>query len=147
YYLLLSIVPAFIALLTIVPLFNVDQSPFTDLLNEYAPLYMSGTRTGILNVVVSSSSRGVLFIVLLLTLWSASNGMNQLMSAFNVAYDIEDNRNGIVSRLLSVLFTLILALGIVGTFVLMILGNQIGAFVFGSIGASGQFKFVWNLIS
>ena len=29
----------------------------------------------------------------------------------------------------------------------MILGNQIGEFVFGSIGASDQFKFVWNLIS
>ena len=147
YYLLLSIFPALIFLLTIVPLFNVDQSQFTDLINEYAPSEISGMLTGILNDVLSSSSGGLLSIGLLLTLWSASNGMNQLMSAFNVAYDIEDNRNGIVSRLLSVLFTLILALGIVGTFVLMILGNQIGAFVFGSIGASGQFKFVWNLIS
>ncbi len=146
YYLLLSIFPALIFLLTIIPLFNVDQSQFTDLINEYAPSEISGMLTGILDDVLSSSSGGLLSIGLLLTLWSASNGMNQLMSAFNVAYDVEDNRNGIVSRILSVVFTLILALGIVGTFVLMILGNQIGSFVFGFVDAD-QLKFVWNLVS
>ena len=146
YYFLLAIFPALIFLLTIVPMFNVDADSLTNMINQYAPEQISGLLEGILNEVMNTKSGGLFSIGLILTLWSASNGMNQLMNAFNVAYDIEDTRNPILARFLSVIFTLLLALAVVGTFVFTILGDQIGKFMFGFVGLDNEFQWIWNLV-
>lgn len=146
YHFLLAIFPALIFLLSIIPLFNLDANTLTDMINQYAPDQIAGLLDNILKEVMSTKSGGLFSIGLILALWSASNGMNQLMSSFNVAYDIEDTRNAIIARLLSVFFTLLLALAVVGTFVFMILGNQIGKFMFGIVGLDSEFQWVWNLL-
>ncbi|CAD2079538.1 YihY/virulence factor BrkB family protein [Phocicoccus pinnipedialis] len=146
YYFLLAIFPALIFLLSIVPMFNVDADNLTNMINQYAPEQISGLLDGIINEVMNTKSGGLFSIGLILTLWSASNGMNQLMNAFNVAYDIEDTRNPIVARILSVIFTILLALAVVGTFVFTILGDSIGNFMFGSIGLDEEFQWIWNLV-
>src|SRR5699024_12700912 len=60
--------------------------------------------------------------------------------------DIVDTRNPILARFLSVIFTLLLALAVVGTFVFTILGDQIGKFMFGFVGLDNEFQWVWNLV-
>lgn len=146
YYFLLAIFPLLIFLLTLVPLFNIDQETIAQLIEDYAPPDIAGMLGGIINDVLNSSSGGLLSVGLIVTLWSASNGMTALMNAFNVAYDIEDNRNFIVSKLLSVLFTVILALSVILTFVLIVFGEQIGNLMFGIIGLDDQFQTLWNIV-
>ncbi|MCG1010948.1 YihY/virulence factor BrkB family protein [Salinicoccus sp. ID82-1] len=146
YYFLLAIFPLLIFLLTLVPLFQIDQATITQFIQDYAPAQIAGTLEGIINDVMGGSSGGLLSVGLLFTLWSASNGMTALMNAFNVAYDIEDDRNFVVAKLWSLLFTIILALSILLTFVLIVFGEQIGNLLFGAIGLDQQFQFVWNLV-
>ncbi|KKK34225.1 ribonuclease BN [Salinicoccus sediminis] len=146
YYFLLAIFPLLIFLLTLVPLFQIDQATLTQMIQDYAPADIAGTLEGIISDVMTSSSGGLLSVGLIVTLWSASNGMTALMNAFNVAYDIEDNRNFIVAKLLSIVFTVILALSVILTFVLIVFGEQIGNLMFGVIGLDQQFQTLWNLI-
>ncbi|GAB3059791.1 YihY/virulence factor BrkB family protein [Salinicoccus sesuvii] len=146
YYFLLAIFPLLIFLLTLVPLFQIDQQTITQFIQDYAPSQISGMLEGIIQDVMGGSSGGLLSIGLIATLWSASNGMTALMNAFNVAYDVEDNRNFVVAKLLSIVFTVILALSVLLTFVLIVFGEQLGNLMFGAIGLDEQFQFVWNLV-
>lgn len=146
YYFLLAIFPLLIFLLTLVPLFQIDQEMIVGFIEDYAPAEISGMLTGIIDDVMTSSGGGLLSVGLIATLWSASNGMTALMNAFNVAYDIEDNRNFFVAKGLSIFFTIILTLSVLLTFVLIVFGGQIGNLMFGVIGLDDQFSTIWNLI-
>lgn len=115
-------------------------------IEDYAPDDISGLLTGIITDVMESSSGGLLSVGIILTLWSASNGMNALMNAFNVAYGVEDNRNIFVARTYSIIFTLILTLAVALTFTLIVFGGQIGNLMFGVIGLDSEFTTIWNLI-
>lgn len=146
YYFLLAIFPMLIFLLSIVPLFQIEPEVITGFIQDYAPAEISGLLEGIIGDVLENSGGGTLSLGLILTLWSASNGMTALMNAFNVAYDVEDNRNFFVTKSLSVFFTLILSVSVILTFVLIVFGGQIGDLMFGVIGLDDEFQYVWNLI-
>lgn len=72
--------------------------------------------------------------------------MTALMNSFNVAYDVEDSRNFIVSKLLSVLFTLALIVVLPLALILPTFGEQISSLLFGPIGLGDQVKWVFNII-
>ena len=68
--------------------------------------------------------------------------MTAIMNSFNVAYDVEDNRNGI-SLILSVIFTIVLGV------VFLLLpgigfhyGSVIAHFLFGPLGLDSQVKWI-----
>ncbi|GAA3714022.1 YihY/virulence factor BrkB family protein [Salinicoccus jeotgali] len=146
YYFLLAIFPLLIFLLTLVPLFQIDQEMITQFIRDYAPADISSMLEGIISDVMENSSGGLLSVGLIVTLWSASNGMTALMNAFNVAYDVEDNRNFLIAKSLSIVFTIILAISVLLTFVLIVFGEQIGNLMFGVIGLDDQFQTIWNLV-
>lgn len=81
---------------------------------------------------------------LILAIWSASNGMSAIINSFNVAYDVEDSRNGVVVKLLSILYTLVLGAVFVVAVVLITLGPVINKFLFGPLGIDNQIE--WILI-
>lgn len=146
YYFMLALFPMLIFLLTLIPLFNIETDTVLGFIEDYAPDDISGLLTGIITDVMESSSGGLLSVGIILTLWSASNGMNALMNAFNVAYGVEDNRNIFVARTYSIIFTLILTLAVALTFTLIVFGGQIGNLMFGVIGLDSEFTTIWNLI-
>ena len=71
--------------------------------------------------------------------------MTAIMNSFNVAYDVEDSRNFIVSKLLSVLFTLAMVIIFPIAMILPTFG-QIGALLFGPLGLGEQVKIIFNLV-
>ncbi|MFD2831313.1 YihY/virulence factor BrkB family protein [Corticicoccus populi] len=146
YYFLLAIFPLLIFLLTLLPLFQIDQESLTGMIRDYIPSDIAGTLEGIITDVMASSNGGLLSFGLIATLWSASNGMTALMNAFNVAYDVEDNRNFLVAKGLSLVFTVILALSVLLTFVLVVFGGQIGTLLFDTIGLGSEFETLWSLV-
>lgn len=146
YYFLLSLFPMLIFLLTLIPLFNIKQKTITDMISQHAPGDTATLITGIVSDVMQSSSGGLLSFGLIAALWSASNGMTALMNAFNVAYEVEDNRNGIVSKLLAVAFTVVMIIVFALALALPVFGGQLGNFLFGQLGLESQFKWVFSLV-
>ncbi len=68
------------------------------------------------------------------------------MNSFNVAYDVEDSRNGIVLKLLSVVFTVVMGVVFVVALALPTLGSVISHFLFGPLGFDEQVKWI-NLLN
>ena len=90
---------------------------------------------------------GLLSIGVLTAIWASSNGMASIMTALNVAYDIEDTRPWWKRRLLAILLTFGFAIFILAALVLLVFGPLIGAGVAGLLGLGTMFTSVWSIVS
>lgn len=72
--------------------------------------------------------------------------MTAIMNSFNVAYDVEDNRNGILLKILSVIFTIVLGVVFLLAMALPTMGSVIAHFLFGPLGLDSQVKWIFSLI-
>lgn len=95
--------------------------------------------------VVNEKNGAVLSFGLLSMLWFASNGVNSIMNAFNRAYDIKETRSFMVTRALSILFTLAMIFMIVFALIIPVFGQVIGAAIFKILGLSESFSFTWSI--
>lgn len=145
YHFVLAMFPMLIFLLTLLPFFNIEQSQITSMLSS-APSETSSIIKGVIGDVTKNSSGGLLSVGLILAIWSASNGMTAIMNSFNVAYDVEDSRNGILLKLLSVVFTVVMGVVFAIAMALPTLGSAISHYLFGPLGLDSEVKWVFNLI-
>ncbi len=107
FYAFLALFPAIIALVTLYGLF-ADPAVIADQVNSLTAL-PAEVRQLVVDQV-NSRNRAALgwsaVISILVAVFSASGGVNNLMTAINVAYDEEDKRSGIKKRLIAVALTL-----------------------------------------
>ncbi|AYU55603.1 YihY/virulence factor BrkB family protein [Staphylococcus debuckii] len=147
YYFMLSLFPMLLFLLSLLPLFKIDRNKIVDMIAKNAPASTADLLTGIIGDIMKNASGSILSVGLILALWSASNGMTALMNAFNVAYDVEDGRNPILLKLISVLFTVIMGAVFIAAMILPVFGQQIGHLLFGPLGLDSQVKWIFNILS
>ena len=111
FYAFLALVPTLIALIL---LYGLVSSPaqVQDQVESFGSALPSEVEELLetqMNSLVETSDRALgigLIIALLLALWSASGGISDLITALNVAYDEEDERGFVKSRLLALGLTL-----------------------------------------
>lgn len=125
YYFMLSIFPLLIFMLTLIPYFNLNVDTIYSVMNDYIPQTLGDLFTTTILEVVSEPQGGLLSFGILAAIWSASNGVNALIRAVNRSYNIEETRNFLKLRLMSVLLTCGLIIVIVITLLLPVFGNVI----------------------
>src|SRR5699024_1226630 len=89
--------------------------------------------------LVNEQNSGLLSISFIGTLWSASNGVNALTRAFNRAYEVEEDRTFIVSRLIAIVLTVAMVGIIVIAILLPVDCSMIGVYLFFFVGLSDDF--------
>ncbi len=89
---------------------------------------------------------GLLSFGIVLALWSASGGVRATMGAMNAAYGVKEGRPAWRLYLLSILYTLGLALLLIAAAALMILGPQAVAWLDARIGLGGVVTTLWNVL-
>lgn len=62
---------------------------------------------------LNNRNGGLLSFGIIAALWSASNGINAVVRAFNHAYEVEENRSFILVRLTSIILTIAMVLTII----------------------------------
>src|SRR5215207_8358635 len=106
FYAFLAIVPTLIALIMLYGLVS-DPAQVAEQVESFSaalPAEAATLLTDQMEQLVSTSNRTLgigLIVALLVALWSASGGISNLITALNVAYDEENNRGFIKSRLLA----------------------------------------------
>jgi membrane protein len=112
FYAFLALIPTLIALVMIYGLVTDDEAAVQQQVESFGsalPTEVEALLTEQMNSLVATSDRALgigLIIALLLALWSASGGISNLITALNVAYDEEDERGFIKSRLLALSLTI-----------------------------------------
>src|SRR5690625_3867328 len=122
YFFVLSLFPLLLFIMTLIGHLPIDEQSFIDLLATVAPEETMDLINENISRLVNEQNSGLLSISFIGTLWSASNGVNALTRAFNRAYEVEEDRTFIVSRLIAIVLTV----AMVGIIVIAILLHVLG---------------------
>jgi membrane protein len=83
---------------------------------------------------------------MLATVWAASNGVNAIIKGLNKAYDEEETRPFWKVRGFSVIATLILAVVILVSMLMLVFGRIIGEYLFKWLDYPNAFPWIWSVI-
>ncbi|WP_071459797.1 YihY/virulence factor BrkB family protein [Bacillus massilinigeriensis] len=123
YYYMLALFPMLILLVSIVPYLNIEPTKAIRFVNNVLPPETAGFLKKNIIKIISERNGGLVTFGVIGTLWSASNGMNAFIKAMNTAYDVEETRSFIKTRILSIGLTLGMILAFIIALVLPVFGN------------------------
>lgn len=144
YFLLLSLFPFLLFLLTLVGYLPINQDMVMELIASLAPQQMVDIINDNIYQLLNRQDGGLLSFGIIGTLWAASNGINALTRAFNKANSIEKDRTFLLGRLISIVLTVAMVAVIVIAFLLPIYGRMIGVYILTFFGLSDDFLAVWD---
>ncbi len=130
FFLFISAFPFLLLLLTVIR--------FSPLTKDMLLSFLSGITTGMIRDTLISwvnelydSHIGFMSFSIVVVLWSASKGILGIVNNINKIYGFSDNKKDmyVIKRLLSILYTVVLIAIIIAAFILINVGNYIGAWV------------------
>lgn len=146
YFFLLSLFPLIIFILTLTAYLPISAEDVLGAVDQYAPDSAMSMVKSITEQTLNKRSGGLLSFGIIAVIWSASNGMNAIVRAFNHAYEVEENRSFIIIRLTSIFLTIAMVVTILIALLLPVFGREIGLLAADFIGAPGLFLQVWSVV-
>jgi membrane protein len=136
YYLILSMFPAAIFLLSLLPYLPVAhlQQAIMDFLHQALPEQSAAMFQSIISGVVSQKQGGLLTFGLVLALWSGSSGIYAIMQQLNITYDVKEGRPFWKARGTALFLLVLFFLLIIGGFALVVFGGVIQDALAGLVG-------------
>ncbi|MDO5017687.1 MAG: YihY/virulence factor BrkB family protein [Lagierella massiliensis] len=125
YNLLLAIIPSFVIIINIlISVMSENISYVTDLVTKL-PEQVQPLFSSILDFIINQRSTGILSFGVLAALYAASRGVKAMRKAFDKSFNKEDGSSFIKNQLLSLTFTLLLALVLVALIFAMATGPDL----------------------
>ncbi len=128
FFLVISLVPSILFLLTLVQFTPIPKSMILELVQEVFPQDISGMILSIVEEVYNQSI-SVLPVTALVALWSAGKGVLSMASGLNWVYGKSDKKNYIYLRLRASAYTLVFVVAIILSLLILVFGNRIGDFL------------------
>ncbi|MEH7083168.1 YihY/virulence factor BrkB family protein [Neobacillus drentensis] len=147
YYFLLSLFPLLIVLFTLLPYFPIPHQDMLGVVRDFAPVEAMDLIEKNVHDIMNHRNGGLLSFGIIGTIWSASNGINAIVKAFNKAYNVKESRSFIVSRGMAILLTFGMIFVLILAIVLPVFGREIGIFLFSQLGYTTEFIKLWNTLS
>lgn len=144
YFFLLSLFPLLIFLVTLLPYLPITQQDLLSVISDFAPGQTMHLIETNLAEIMNQQNGKLLSFGIIATIWSASNGINAIVRAFNQAYEVEESRPFLIARGMAILLTFGMVLVFIVALLLPVFGRQIGLFLFTELGLSEQFLTAWN---
>lgn len=146
YQVLLSLFPFIIFLIALLSFLRIPG--FFDWLVEQArgvlPQDALGQVTEVIGEVQNQRKGGLLSFGIIAAIWIASAGIRSTMNAMNAAYDVKEGRPAWKRYLMSILYTLGLAVVIVVAVGLMLVGPQVMTWLTEQFGMDQLFVTLWR---
>ncbi|RKP54209.1 YihY/virulence factor BrkB family protein [Cohnella endophytica] len=146
YYLILAFFPFLIFVVSIVGFAHLTTE---DLMGELSRVLPSDTADAVRSIVdeVTANENGTLLSIgMLATIWAASNGMNAIIKGLNKAYDEEETRPFWKVRGLSVVATIVLAIVILISMLMLVFGRIVGEWLFRRLDYPSAFPWTWGFV-
>ncbi|MBM7650659.1 YihY/virulence factor BrkB family protein [Neobacillus cucumis] len=147
YFFLLSLFPLLIVLFTLLPYFPIPHQDMLGMIRDFAPAEAMQLIEKNVKEIMSQRNGGLLSFGVIGTIWSASNGINAIVRAFNKAYNVKESRSFIVARGMAILLTFGMIFVFLLAIILPVFGREIGLFLFSKLGYTSQFIKVWDTLS
>lgn len=95
--------------------------------------------------VVDTRTKGLVSISGILALWFASNGIGSIITGLNKAYDELEQRPFWKVKLISIIFTLLLSIAIVFSFILLVFGGVIKKQLIDGMELTVFYQSIWDI--
>jgi len=147
FFLLLSLSPFLIFLIALIaytPIVNFQDN--IEFLVTLMPTNAYESLRDIINQTIANKSGTLLSFGMLLTLWSSSSGVKALIRGINRAYDQEETRPFWEIIIVSLCFTIELAVAIIFSLILIVFGKILGTQIFHFLGFPDVSLTIWNYV-
>lgn len=124
YFLILSFVPLILFLTTMVRYTPLTYKMVRDAIVGFVPENIQDFILSILAEVYGRST-AIVPISAIFALWSGCRGVQAITNGLNMVYHVKETRNWLVTRLYSAFYTFLFVLAIIGSLLLVVLGNRI----------------------
>jgi membrane protein len=148
FYFFLALFPALlflVALISFLPITGLLDG-ITSMLARVAPSDVIGIVQDEILKIAHDQNGGLLTLGMLGTIWSMSSGMDAIISTLNQAYDIQEGRPWWKVKATAIGLTAALAVFIVSSMVLVMVGPTLGAKAAAWFGLGPVFTMVWNVL-
>ena len=125
YYWFLSIFPGIIFVISVLSFFDIDRQTLESQIRDLAPGGAVNTFTDTIFQAIKEPQGGLLSIGAILAVWSASKGVDRLITTANHAYGDFSPRGFVAARGIALLLTIVLGIGMLLLIVLNVLGGPI----------------------
>ena len=148
YYFFFALFPALLLLITIASYFPVHTivDEVVKSMGGFAPPAALAIITDQIRKISEAKPSGLLTFGIAAALWSTSAAMSAVINTLNSAYDIDEGRPWWKVQLTATLLTLGVALFILVSFALVIVGPTLGAKVAASMHLGPAFAWTWNIL-
>lgn len=124
YFLILSFIPFVLFLTTMVRYTPLTYKMVREAIIGFVPQNLQSFILGILAEVYGRST-AIVPISAIFALWSGCRGVQSITNGLNVIYHVKETRNWLVTRIYSAFYTLLFVLAVIGSLLLLVLGNRI----------------------
>lgn len=139
FFTILSVFPFLMCLLTMLNYLPISADELQLLSDDVFPTAVSEVIRSVLTELSAKASGTVLSVTIIAAFWSASRGVLALSRGLNAVYRREENRNYFVLRFICTLYTLVFAVLLIVTLLLLVFGNQLYLFLSGHFPLIGTF--------
>ena len=129
YFFVLSLIPIFLLLLTMVQYTDVKMS---DVLNAVREIFPDSVSAGIQSTLIqlSINLKEMLPVTVIVALWSAGKGVLSVTSGLNCIYSNTETRNYFYLRIRASIYTVLFLLAIMLSLIISVFGNSISTMVY-----------------
>src|SRR5437773_1773776 len=148
YYFFLALFPAalfLVAIISFIPVSGLLEA-ITTSLARVAPSEVISLLTDQVLKIAHEQNGGLLTLGMIGTIWSTSSGVTAIISALNQAYDVTEERPWWKVRLISLGLTIALALFIVVSFSLVIVGPTLAETLAQHLYLGPAFEWTWKIL-
>ena len=126
YFLILSFIPFVLFLTTFFRYTPLTYNLVRDAIIGFVPNNLQSFLLGILGDVYMRSS-AIAPITAIIALWSAGRGMQSITNGLNTIYHVKETRNWLMTRIYSVVYTMLFVISLIVSLTLLVLGTRIQA--------------------
>lgn len=146
YYYFLSIFPLIVVCFALIPYFNINPQDAVTFMGNVLPSEIASVFEENIVSLVDTQRGGLLTAGIIGALWSSSAGINAFIKSTNEAYHVEETRNFLVVRLISLGLTLGMIVTLVVAILVPVFGDVILSFVSSIVGFSGTMEILLQIL-
>ncbi len=146
YYMVLSFIPFLMFLMTLVGFSHLNSDAVLNLLSNVMPTEAFNLIQSTVIEIVDREQTGLLWISIALAIWVSSSGFKAVIKGLNKAYGVRETRSYIKLKLISMVYTILLALIVIATLFLFVFGDVIGDFFMKVLEHPEFIYYIWNML-
>lgn len=125
YFILLSVFPLLVLILSILRYTALDAGDLMDLVEVYIPVALKTTVEKIVIQTYAYTGTAMISVSALGSLWSASRGIYGILLGLNAVYEVHEDRGWLYTRIVSVFYTFIFVLVLFLSLILNVIGPEL----------------------